>query len=154
MFRRYIEKLLLDEMAFTIKDAERIVTNAGFDIVEHLIKVSMYGTDFDHAGHLLREINTWCQRIANIKLKTPKRTRLTAYEIRKWMFEEWLTEKGYQDSIDANFNAYIGSPKNAKKIYMRYGEFRQMLNRICDELANGSFERNVTIKQEVDAFVK
>lgn len=154
MLRRYIERILMDEMAFTIKDAERIVTNAGFDIVEHLIKLAMYGLEFDHAGHLSREINTWCQRIANIKLKTPRRSRLTTNEIRRWMYGEWLTEQGYLNSLEANKDAYKGGAANIEKMCGRYSEFLQMLNRICDELASGSFDRINTIKGEITALLK
>ena len=95
------DKYLLNEQAISRSDAESGVSHIASVIIEHLLKVLIFGPKCSAYNHWIKELDGWFKRIAEIKLK-PKSYHPSLKDIRKWAREEPLEDlRSYLNDIRA-----------------------------------------------------
>lgn len=95
-----VKRYLLDEQAISRSDAESGISHLADTLIEHLLKVLVFGPNCSAYNHWMSELNKWFKKISEIKLK-PKSYHPTLKDVRKWAREEPLEDyRSYINTIE------------------------------------------------------
>lgn len=93
-FREYLEDLILDsklfEMAFSRREVESKITELGYPIFLHLIKILKWKDDLNYKKHL-GDINSWFLQIEKFKMKNGQRPKQRDYY--QWLFYDVVEDE-------------------------------------------------------------
>lgn len=83
---RLLSSSSLFEMAYELKQARQVVISASPSIIEHLALIT-HLPDHLANNHWRVEVDAWCERINDIRLKTNKKRGMPQDELHQWLVD-------------------------------------------------------------------
>lgn len=142
---------MLWEFNFPKKDVESKISAASFTIVDHLVKILMFGLDCSCYSHWFNEIDTRFLNITKIRLK-PNGKIVKYDDLVKWSMN-WLSEHTYLNVLNSmkrlekSFN-----PINYEKLKTRYNEFIVFYKSLLKSCSEQQYTEEV-LQSSIESFL-
>ena len=145
------DECMLLEFSISKKDVEGIITASSYTLVEHLIKVLIFGTKCSCYNHWLNEVHSRLRKYNDYTLK-PNSKPVPIKYFRDWA-ESWLDENSYINNIDSVIlSEYKFEHVNYDIMKTKYNEFIKLYDSLLLACSKKEYNLNL-LKQKIEEFL-